>query len=253
MKYEKGTCLLITGSSSVLYLILQIILLFILKISLCDDPLYILTNGFTVLLVQLIHVNGLAIFDHYGGLFYFGEMVLKNVAGVYDGHGDDGDAALVCNLEAAVVEGQEGVRGLVAGALGEDADGDAAFYFFDGFQNGLQAFLDIVAVQEETVEIAHPYVQQRPFFIFFFGDIAGEAGDSGVSQDDVKEASVVGDVENRRVCRDILFSQDIRVGTADPNENPEGPLHDSQGTFILQGGIKFADDPFGGHERYGQY
>ena len=214
-------------------IILQTILLFILKISLCNNPLHILANGLAVLLVQLVHVNRLAVFDHHGGLFYFGEMILKNVGGVHDGHGDDGDTALVCNLKAAVVEGQEGVGGFVAGTFREDADGNAALYFFDGFQNGLEAFLDVVSVQEEAVQMAHPDTQQGPLFVFLFGNVAGGAGNPDICQDDVKEAAVVGYVEDCGVGGDIFLTQGDHISAADPNENPKGPIDDGQGTFGL--------------------
>ena len=103
------------------------------------------------------------------------------------------------------------------------------------------------------MEIAHPHIQQWPFLVFFFGDIAGEAGHSRVSQDDVEKAAVVGHIKNRGVGGKIILAQDDHLGAADPNENPKGPLDDGQGTFVFQGRIEFADDPFSDHERYGQH
>ena len=103
------------------------------------------------------------------------------------------------------------------------------------------------------MEIAHPHIQQGPFLVFLFGNIAGEPGHSGVSQDDVEKAAVVGYIKNRGVGGDILLAQDDHIGAADPNENPKGPLDNGQGTFVFQGRIEFADDPFSDHEWYGQH
>ena len=90
-------------------------------------------------------------------------MIFKYRSGIHNSHGDNGNICFLCDLETALVEGKEGIRGLVAGALREDADGNPVFGFLNGLQNGFQSCLDVLAIQKETVKIFHPDVKQGPF------------------------------------------------------------------------------------------
>lgn len=66
------------------------------------------------------------------------------------------------------MEGKEGILGLVAGALREDADGNPVFGFLNGLQNGFQSCLDVLAIQKETVKIFIQMLSRGHFNISFF-------------------------------------------------------------------------------------
>ena len=83
-------------------------------------------------------------------------MVFKNSGRVHNGHGNDGNIAFFGDLEAAFMEREESILGLIPGTFGENTDRNTVFHLINGSQDRFQPGLDILAVQEETVQILHP-------------------------------------------------------------------------------------------------
>ena len=141
---------------------------------------------------------------------------------------------------------------LVAGPFREDADGHTVFDALDGRQDGLQALFEVVPIEEQAVEQAHPGMEQRDMLHLVFGDVAGTAGDAHIGQQDVKEAAVVGYVEDRRIFGDVLFSDHRDRGAGDADAQPKDGQHDLQGAGIPQLRGELSNDPFDEQERDGE-
>lgn len=68
------------------------------------------------------------------------------------GDGDDRTVTFGGHFKAALVKGEKiQFIPFISGPLGKNTDGDPGFYIFNGFQDGLQTLLDILAVQKKTV------------------------------------------------------------------------------------------------------
>ena len=85
------------------------------------------------------------------GLFDLGNMILKDLGGIVDGHGNNGTACLFRNLEASLMKFHKGIVYPVSGSLRENADGNTGFYLFNGSQYGFQPLLNILSVKEKAV------------------------------------------------------------------------------------------------------
>ena len=82
-------------------------------------------------------------------------VALEYFAGVVDRDRDDRCAGALRDLQGTSVEGQHtrlAGEVFIAGAFREDAHGDAVLYIINRLVDGLHAFADVVAVQEETVQ-----------------------------------------------------------------------------------------------------
>lgn len=123
--------------------------------------------------VHLLQIQRRLELDDYGSPFDPGQVILEYVRGVHDDHGHHRDAAFLGYLEASLPEREEGVVHFVAGALREDAQGDAALDLLHAIQDRFQALLDIVPVQEQAVDVAHPVHQQRVSCHLLLRHIAG--------------------------------------------------------------------------------
>ena len=179
-------------------------------------------------------------------------MVFKYRSGVYNGHGNDGNACFLRNLKAALVEGEESILCFIPCALREDTDGDTVFGFFDGLQDRLKSGLDILTIQEETVQILHPDIQQGPFQHFFFGNVAGRSGNADVGQDHIEKAAVIAYIQYRGIGGNIFLADGDHFGTRQADDLTECPVDNGQGTAVLQVRVELADDLFHQHKRCGQ-
>ena len=158
--------------------------------------------------VHFIYINGTAVFHNHMAGTDFGEMCLKNFRSVVHGDWNNRAAGLDGNFKTAFMEWKElcFILVFVPGSLRKNADGNSGFYFVNGGEDGLQPLFDVLAVKKETVKVFHPVGQKRISLHFFFCNIAGAAGTAGIGQKYVKIASVVSDIENRNVGRNIFLS-----------------------------------------------
>ncbi len=213
---------------------------------LVDDALGIFAKMLLCFFVQLIRVDGLAVFHHNLCRTDFREMCFENICGVVDGNGDDRTFCLGGDFEASLMEGEhiQVIFVLVSGALREDTDGNAGFDLIYSCQDGFQSLLDVLSVQEEAVEIFHPGGQERDFLHFLFGNVAGADRAAAVGEEDVKVASVITDIQDRGVLRYIFLSYYCDFGSCDPQDKSKYSLNDPKRADILGHRRKFADDPF---------
>ena len=170
-------------------------------------------------------------------------MIFKNGGGIVQGDGDNGTAAFFRDLEAPGMKRQKGVCRLVAGSLGEDADGDAAFYLIDGGKDGFRPLLDVIPIQEQAVQITHPAGQKGDLLHLHLRHITGGPGNPHIGHENIKKTPVVADVEHGPVPGNPLLADvgDLRPGGA--QAETECPVHNSQAASVLYVHIEFADDP----------
>ena len=178
--------------------------------------------------------------------------LLIQVRGVHDDHGHHRDAAFLGYLEASLPEREEGVVHFVAGALREDAQGDAALDLLHAIQDRFQALLDIVPVQEQAVDVAHPVHQQRVSCHLLLRHIAGQPGENGVGEDDVEIAAVVAHEQDGAVGGDILPSLHDDLRACQEGDAAEAPAHHRLGALVFQGGVPLPDEPFRHQHRDGK-
>ncbi len=202
------------------------------------------------LLIKLVRVDGLSVLQHHMGLSHKGKVSLEDGLCVVHGHGDDGAAGLLRNLQGSVLEGQHGqLRPLVPCALREDADGDAVLHIVDGLQDSLEPLLGGAPVQEEAVEIFHPVPQERVAEHLLFRHIPGQPSAPGVGQQDVKIAPVVSYIKDWLVGH-IFLPDNRHLHARDLQHQPEGPLHHPQAGVILRPPVHQTDKMFHDENRY---
>ena len=172
-------------------------------------------------------------------------MIFKYVPGIINRHGNDGAACFSGNLKTPFVELHKGMIHPVSGSFGEDADRSAGFHILNSGQNRFQPLFYVVSIQKKAVKIPHPVSQKRPSEHFFFGDISREAGNTRVGDYNVKIASVVSDIKNRRILWDIFFAPYVKANPGEKQDHPKSPLYNDKRAFILEGHIIFSDEPFG--------
>ena len=199
-----------------------------------------------IFFTQFVRVYGFAVFYNDVNRCDLREMSLEHFCRVVHGNGNDGAVCFSSDPEAAFVERKhiQFIRIGISGTFRENTDGNAGFYFFDGFQDGFKPLFNILSVKKQTVEIFHPVGKQRIPFHFFFGYIAGPDGAAAVGKQDVKVASVISDIEYRCVFGDVFFPDDGYFHTCDPQNKFKDCLNDSEGTDILFHWGDFSDDPF---------
>ena len=122
------------------------------------------------------------------------------------------------------------------------------FYIIDCLQDGLQSFFWILSVKEEAIEAFHPCAKKRDRKHLLFGNITGQILTSGVSDNDVKEASVISDIKNRSF-RYILLSDHGKFDTGKLNDHLKCPLNQPQTGIIHSFFADFADQPFNSKNR----
>ncbi len=159
---------------------------------------------------------------------YKWDVVFKDVCGTGDGYGDNRTACFFCDFKTAFLKRQHLLIGAVSCALRENKDGNAAFDKIDTCENCFQSILDIGAVDEQAVQPFHPDREQRDMVHRIFGDITGQARTAAVRADDVKVTAVIGDIEDRFVCRDIFFADDGHFGSGHEQDKTEYPLYKAQ-------------------------
>ena len=115
---------------------------------LVDDALGIFAKMLLCFFVQLIRVDGLAVFYHNLCRTDFREMCFENICRVIDGNGDDRAFRLGGDFEASFMEGEhiQVICIFVSGAFWEDTDGNAGFDFIYSCQDGFQSLLDVLSV-----------------------------------------------------------------------------------------------------------
>lgn len=199
--------------------------------------------------VKVFYVDGLAVLDDHMGLFDPGQMSLPDLIRIIDTYGDNRTPGLFCDLEASAVEGEKFVRLGAAASLGEDADGDAGFHFFDCFQDGFHPLLDIFSVQKEAVQIFHPVRQERNLKHINFCDIACGPGNAHIGHNDVEIASVVAYVEYGSVLRDILFADHGDGHTGQKENAAEGPVDNGKRASVLGGSVMLSEEIFHDQKR----
>ena len=141
-------------------------------------------------------------------------MLFKNFFGVIDNYGYDGAAGLLGDLEASLMEFAKRLVGLVSGSLGIDEDGNTVFDLIDGCKDHLKALSDVASVKEEAVHVDHPYIKKRNLENLLLGDEACGTGNSWVAQHDIKDTSVIPNLENRLVLGNVLFADNGLLNTA---------------------------------------
>ena len=156
-------------------------------------------------------------------------MFFKHIGRSCNRHRYNLAASLFGDLEAALLEREHiqfGVA-LAAGAFRVDAHGDAGFDIFNACQNCLETGFDVVTVDEQAVQAAHPCGEQRDFFHAAFCDVSGQSWAARVGDDDVKVAAVVADVEHRLVLRYEFLADDGQADAAEHADTAERPLDDA--------------------------
>lgn len=194
--------------------------------------------------VHILHIDGGLELDDHGGAPDPGQMILEDIRRIHDDHGHHRHAAFLRYLEAPFMEGQEGVVHLVAGSLREDAQGHPPLHLLHPRQDGLQTLLDIVPVQEQTVDVPHPVSQQRIAQHLLFRHIARDSGEMGIGKHDVEIAAVVPDEEGGAVRRDVLLPPDDELRASQPCDAPKPPAHQGLGEPVPVGGISLCDEMF---------
>ena len=94
------------------------------------------------------------------------------------------------------------------------------------------------------MEQAHPGVEQGDMLHLVFGDIAGTPGDAYIGQQHIKEAAVVGYVQNRGILGHMFFADDRNCGTGDADAQPENRQYNFEGAGVPKLRGEFSDDPF---------
>ena len=166
---------------------------------------------------------------------HFGKIGLPDIGGIADRYRDDRTFCPGCDLKASVMEWQhiQLIGIFVSGSLGEDADGNAGFHIVGSLEDGLKSLFDIFSVKEETVEIVHPVGEQRVTLHFFFCHIAGTSRAAAVCEQNVKIASVVGNIENCLIFGDILLTDHSYPGSCKPQDKLKDGLYHAQGADIF--------------------
>lgn len=101
---------------------------------------------------------------------------------------------------------------LISGSFREDTYGNAGFHIVCGLKDRFQTLLDILSVEKETVEIAHPVGEQRIMLHFLLGNIAGADRTAAVGEQDVEIAPVVCYIENSLILWNVFFADDGDFG-----------------------------------------
>ena len=183
------------------------------------------------------------------------EIGLPDIGRVADRNRNDRAFGSGCDLEAAVMERQHFcfINILISGSFREDTYGNAGFHIVCGLKDRFQTLLDILSVEKETVEIAHPVGKQRIMLHFLLGNIAGADRTAAVGEQDVEIAPVVCYIENSLILWNVFFADDGDFGACDPQDEFEYGLYHAQRADILSHGRKFPDDPFYKENRNGQH
>ena len=87
-----------------------------------------------------------------------------------------------------------------------DADGDAGFDLFNSGKDGFQSLFDILTIQKQAMQIAHPVGKKRISFHFFLCNITGTDRAATVGKYNVKVASVITNIKDWCVFWDIFFT-----------------------------------------------
>ena len=173
-------------------------------------------------------------------------MCLKNFCGIVHRHRDDRTSGFAGNFETSLMERKEFqfILVFVPGSFWEDADGDAGFDLFNSGKDGFQSLFDILTIQKQAMQIAHPVGKKRISFHFFLCNITGTDRAATVGKYNVKVASVITDIQDRGVLRYIFLSYYCDFGSCDPQDKSKYSLNDPKRADILGHRRKFADDPF---------
>ena len=108
-----------------------------------------------------------------------------------------------------------------------------------------------MTIQKQAVKILHPRGEQRNLLHFLLGNIAGQTLAAGVSQKNVKIASVIPDKEYRFI-RHILKADHCSLYASDPQDTTKSPLDNPQGRKIPRFPVFLSDQPFHEEDRNGK-
>lgn len=217
---------------------------FIFEIGFFYDFLHGFVNVAFFFAAKILQINGLAVFENHVCLFNPGKMIFPDVTGVVDRHGNDGASRFLSDLKTAAVEGEKFVRAGTAAPFGENADGDAGFYFCYCLKDSFHALLDILSVKEKAVQIFHPAGQERDFQHADLCDISCGSGNAHIGYDNIEITSVVADVKDGGVFRDIFFT-DHRDGYAGQEQDAaEGPVDNGKRALVFGGPIVLSEEIF---------
>ena len=158
--------------------------------------------------IKLIRVDRFPIFDNYMCLLNLWKMALKDFCCIVHGNRDDRTSGFSGDLKGSVLEGEHSqLLAGIAGPLGKYADGYTIFDVLDRLQDCLQSLFRILAVEEQTVETAHPGGKRRIMLHFLFRDVAGQSPAAAVGKQDIEIAAVVSHEKNSLIGN-IFLSDD---------------------------------------------
>ena len=145
-------------------------------------------------------------------------MCLKNFCGIVHRHRDDRTSGFAGNFETSLMERKEFqfILVFVPGSFWEDADGDAGFDLFNSGKDGFQSLFDILTIQKQAMQIAHPVGKKRISFHFFLCNITGTDRAATVGKYNVKVASVITNIKDWCVFWDIFFTDYRDLGSGFP-------------------------------------
>ena len=76
--------------------------------------------------------------------------------------------------------------------------------------------------------------------------------DRCVGDDDIEEAPVISDIEDRNVLRHMFLADDRYFCSCQPLDQPEYELNDMKRAFVTKLRVLFSDEPFHHKDRNGE-
>lgn len=116
----------------------------------------------------------------------------------------------------------------------------------------MHSSLDVLTVEKQTVEVAHPDIEQGHLFHTFLCDIASGARNTGVGENNVKITPVISNIEHWRVRRNIFFADIVYLHAGEKTHAAECPVYNCQTRTALGIGVRLAEQPFHQHDRGAQ-
>ena len=168
-------------------------------------------------------------------------MVAQDLIGACDGNRDNGTTGLGGDLESTLLERCH-LTGFGTRSLREYKDGDTTLDIIDGCEDHTQTVSGIGTIQKKAVKPAHPYAQEWDFLKIILGDKSGQPRTVCITDHDIKDATVVANIDDGFLGRDIFCALDDDISAADADDRGKGPLHNAQtaqlGSFFIDLAIK---------------
>ena len=171
-----------------------------------------------ILFGKFFYIDRFTVFQNNMCGFDLWHMCLKNFCGIVHRHRDDRTSGFAGNFETSLMERKEFqfILVFVPGSFWEDADGDAGFDLFNSGKDGFQSLFDILTIQKQAMQIAHPVGKKRISFHFLLCNITGTDRAATVGKYNVKVASVITNIKDWCVFWDIFFTDYRDLGSGFP-------------------------------------